>query len=138
MRWSEPKNLIFTIGQLIKKGTIPSISVYIDSPLAISATEIFKKNPDCFDEETKALLLEGEDPLDFPEILYTQTTEASKAINEDPRPGIVISASGMCEAGRIQHHLKHHLWRESSHIVFMGYQAVRNDRRRIVDGGKDG
>lgn len=130
------QNIIFTLGQLIKKGTIPSIPVYIDSPLAISATEIFKKNADCFDEETKALLLEGEDPLGFPEIFYTQTTEASKAINEDPRPGIIISASGMCEAGRIQHHLKHHLWRVTSHIVFMGYQAEGTIGRRIVDGAK--
>jgi len=130
------QNIIFTVGQLIKKGAIPSIPVYIDSPLAISATEIFKKNPDCFDEETKALLLEGENPLEFPEILYTQTTEASKAINEDPRPGIIISSSGMCEAGRIKHHLKHHLWRESSHIVFIGYQAEGTVGRRIVDGAK--
>ncbi len=130
------QNIIFTIGQLIQKRAIPSIPVYIDSPLAISATEIFRNHPGCFDGETKALLLEGKDPLDFPEILYTQTTEESKAINEDPRPGIIISASGMCEAGRIQHHLKHHLWRESSHIVFMGYQAEGTIGRRIVDGAK--
>ncbi len=130
------QNIIFTIGQLIKKGTIPSIPVYIDSPLAISATEIFKRNPECFDQETKALLWEGEDPLDFPEIIYTQTTEASKSINNDTRSGVIVSASGMCEAGRILHHLKHHLWRESSHIVFIGYQAEGTIGRRIVDGAK--
>jgi metallo-beta-lactamase family protein len=104
--------------------------------LAISATEIFKKNPDCFDEETKALLLGGEDPLDLPGIKYTRSTEESKAINEDSRSGIIISASGMCDSGRVQHHLKHHLWRSESHIVFIGYQAEGTVGRRIVDGAK--
>jgi metallo-beta-lactamase family protein len=130
------QDIIYTIGQLIRKGLIPSIPVYIDSPLAISATEIFKRNSDCFDQETKALLLRGENPLEFPEIIYTQTTEESKAINEDTRPGIIISASGMCDTGRIQHHLKHHLWREGSHIVIIGYQAEGTIGRKIVDGAK--
>ena len=107
------QDIIYTIGQLIRKGLIPSIPVYIDSPLAISATEIFKKNPDCFDQETNEILLGGENPLELPEIIYTRTTEESKAINEDSRPGMIISASGMCDSGRIQHHLKHHLWRET-------------------------
>jgi metallo-beta-lactamase family protein len=130
------QDLIYTISQLIRKDLIPSIPVYIDSPLAISATEIYKKNPDCFDEETKGLLLEGEDPLELPEIKYTQTTEESKAINEDPRPGIIVSGSGMCDFGRVQHHLKHHLWRSESHVVFIGYQAEGTVGRRIVDGAK--
>jgi metallo-beta-lactamase family protein len=130
------QDLIYTISQLMRKVLIPSIPVYIDSPLAISATEIFKKNPDCFDEETKDLLLGGEDPLELPEMKYTQTTEESKAINEDPKSAIIISASGMCDSGRIQHHLKHHLWRKESHIVFIGYQAEGTVGRRIVDGAK--
>jgi metallo-beta-lactamase family protein len=74
--------------------------------------------------------------LELPEIKYTQTTEESKAINEDSRSGIIISASGMCDSGRIQHHLKHHLWRKESHIVFIGYQAEGTVGRRIVDGAK--
>jgi len=130
------QDIIYTIGQLIRKGFLPSIPVYIDSPLAISATEIFKRNPDCFDQETKDLLLGGEKPLEVPEIIYTQTTEESKAINEDSRPGIIISASGMCDSGRIKHHLKHHLWREKSHIVIIGYQGEGTIGRRIVDGAK--
>ena len=130
------QDILYTIGQLIRKGSIPSIPVYIDSPLAISATEIFKRNSDCFDQETKALLMGGENPLDFPEIIYTPTTEESKAINEDTRPGIIISASGMCDTGRIQHHLKHHLWRGESHIVFIGYQAEGTIGRKIIDGAK--
>jgi len=130
------QDIIYTLGQFIRKGSIPSVPVYIDSPLAISATEIFKRNSDCFDQETKDLLSGGENPLEIPGIIYTRTTEESKAINEDPRPGIIVSASGMCDAGRIQHHLKHHLWREESHIVIIGYQAEGTVGRRMVDGAK--
>ena len=130
------QDVIYTLGQSIRQGLIPSIPVYIDSPLAISATEIFKRNPDCFDKETKDLLMGGENPLDFPEIVYTRTTEESKAINEDTRPAVIISASGMCDSGRIQHHLKHHLWRPESHIVFIGYQAEGTVGRRMIDGAK--
>jgi metallo-beta-lactamase family protein len=130
------QDIIYTIGQLVRKGSIPTIPVYIDSPLAISATEIFKRNSDCFDQETKDILLRGENPFEIPGIIYTQTTEESKAINEDSRPGIIISASGMCDTGRIKHHLKHHLWRETSHIVFVGYQGEGTIGRRIVDGAR--
>ncbi|NWF91418.1 MAG: MBL fold metallo-hydrolase [Syntrophaceae bacterium] len=130
------QDIIYTLGQFIRKGLIPSIPVYIDSPLAISATEIFHRNSDCFDEETKGLLSGGENPLEVPEIVYTRSGEESKAINEDSRPGIIISASGMCESGRIRHHLKHHLWRKESHIVIIGYQGEGTIGRRLVDGGK--
>jgi metallo-beta-lactamase family protein len=130
------QDIIYVIGQFIRQGVLPSIPVYIDSPLAISATEIFKRNPDCFDGETRDVLLKGGDPLDLPEIIYSRTSEDSKAINEDSRPGIIISASGMCESGRIQHHLKHHLWRPESHVVIIGYQAQGTVGRRIVDGAK--
>ncbi len=130
------QDIIYTLGQFIRKGSIPSVPVYIDSPLAISATEIFKKNSDCFDQETRDLLSGGENPLEIPGIIYTRTTEESKAINEDPGPGIIVSASGMCDSGRIQHHLKHHLWREESHIVIIGYQAEGTIGRRLVDGAK--
>jgi metallo-beta-lactamase family protein len=130
------QDIIYTLGEFIREGSIPSIPVYIDSPLAISATEIFKRNADCFDQETKVLLSGGENPLEIPGIIYTQTTEESIAINENPRAGIIISTSGMCDSGRIKHHLKHHLWRNESHIVFIGYQAEGTIGRRIVDGAK--
>jgi metallo-beta-lactamase family protein len=130
------QDIIYTLGQSIRRGVLPPIPVYIDSPLAISATEIFKKNPDCFDRETQEILSGGENPLEIPGIRYTRTTEESKAINEDPSPGIIVSASGMCDSGRIQHHLKHHLWREESHIVILGYQAEGTVGRRIIDGAK--
>jgi metallo-beta-lactamase family protein len=130
------QDILFIIGRFMRKGQIPSVPVYLDSPLAISATEIFQRNAESFDQETKDLLLGGENPLEPPEIIYSRTTEESKKINEDPNPGIIIAASGMCEAGRIKHHLKHHLWRETSHIVIIGYQAEGTLGRRLVDGAK--
>ncbi|MGQ9508394.1 MAG: MBL fold metallo-hydrolase RNA specificity domain-containing protein [Thermodesulfobacteriota bacterium] len=130
------QEVIYTLSEFQRKGLIPLIPIYIDSPLAISATEIFKKNMDCFDEEAKGLLSEGENPLEPPGIIYSRTPEESMAINEDTRAGIIISASGMCDAGRIKHHLKHHLWRENSHIVFIGYQGEGTIGRRIIDGAR--
>jgi len=130
------QDIIYTLGGFIREGLIQEIPVYIDSPLAISATEIFKRNSDCFDDETKRLLLQGDNPFEPPWIIYTRSIEESKAINEDPRPGVIISASGMCDSGRIKHHLKHHLWQKTSHIVFVGYQAEGTIGRKIVDGAK--
>jgi len=130
------QEVIYTLSEFLRKGLIPLLPIYIDSPLAISATEIFKRNAEYFDEEAKRLLSEGENPLEPPGIIYTRSTEESKAINEDTRAGIIISASGMCDAGRIKHHLKHHLWRENSHIVFIGYQGEGTIGRRIIDGAK--
>lgn len=130
------QDIIYTISQFIREGFIPEIPVYIDSPLAISATEIFKKNSECFDEETKRLILNNQNPLEPSWLIYTKSIEESKAINEDLRPGVIISASGMCDSGRIKHHLKHHLWQKNSHIVFVGYQAEGTIGRRIIDGAK--
>ena len=130
------QEVIYTLGEFIRKNLIPSIPVYIDSPLAISATEIFKKNSDCFDQETRNILLGGENPLELPQIIYARTTEESKAINEDSRSGIIVSASGMLDSGRIKHHLKHHLWRPESHIVIIGYQGEGTLGRRIIEGAK--
>jgi metallo-beta-lactamase family protein len=130
------QDIIYTIGQLIGRTLIPSMPIYIDSPLAISATEIFKKNADCFDREMNDLLMGGENPFELPGIVYTRSTEESKAINEDPRPGIIIAGSGMCDSGRIKHHLKHHLWRKESHIVIVGYQGEGTIGRRVIDGAR--
>ncbi|MBP3284056.1 MAG: MBL fold metallo-hydrolase [Clostridia bacterium] len=110
--------------------------VYVDSPLAISATEIYKENPQCYDEEARRYILENKNPVDFPTLKLTRTVEESKAINETDEPAIIISASGMCEAGRIRHHLKHHLWEENSTILFVGHQAQGTLGRRLVDGEK--
>jgi len=110
--------------------------VYVDSPLAISATEIYKNNPQCYDEEARRYILENKNPVDFPTLKLTRTVDESKAINESNDPAIIISASGMCEAGRIRHHLKHRLWEENSTILFVGHQAQGTLGRRLVDGEK--
>ena len=109
--------------------------VYVDSPLAIEATEIFSKcDPSCFDAETNALLAQGIDPIRFPNLRLSVTVEDSKRINENPEPKVILSASGMCEAGRIRHHLKHNLWRPQNLILFVGYQAEGTLGRNLIEG----
>ncbi|HOM02099.1 MAG TPA: MBL fold metallo-hydrolase [Acetivibrio sp.] len=110
--------------------------VYIDSPMAISATEVFRNNLDCYDEEAREYIENGDNPLDFPGLQFTRTADESKALNERKESSIIISASGMCEAGRIKHHLKHNLWRKDSTIIFVGYQAEGTLGRRLIDGAK--
>ncbi|HPV02438.1 MAG TPA: MBL fold metallo-hydrolase [Clostridiales bacterium] len=112
------------------------IPVYVDSPLAVSATEVFRNNLDCFDEEAREYIRNGDNPLDFPSLRFTRSADESRALNESTKSLIIISASGMCEAGRIKHHLKHNLWRKESSIVFVGYQAEGTLGRRILDGAK--
>ncbi|HHW48114.1 MAG TPA: MBL fold metallo-hydrolase [Clostridiaceae bacterium] len=115
---------------------IMSVPVFIDSPLAISATEIFRNNLDCYDEEARSYVENGDNPLDFAGLQFTRTPEESKALNERTDSSIIISASGMCEAGRIKHHLKHNLWRPECTILFVGYQAEGTLGRRLLDGAK--
>ena len=119
-----------------KYKTLMKTPVYVDSPLAISATEVFKENMDLFDDETQAEISKGENPLEFPGLKFTMTTEESKALNEDNTPSIIISASGMCDVGRIKHHLKHNLWNPKSTILFVGYQAPGTLGYNIVNGAK--
>ena len=110
--------------------------VYVDSPLAISATEVFRENMDLFDESTQELIKRGDNPLEFPGLKFTQTADESKALNESNESCIIISASGMCEVGRIKHHLKHNIWNPRNTILFVGYQAQGTLGRKIVDGAK--
>ena len=116
--------------------TLMKSPVYVDSPLAISATEVFKENMELFDEETQAQIMQGDNPLEFPGLEFTRTADESKALNEDPKSSIIISASGMCEVGRIKHHLKHNLWNPKSTILFVGYQAPGTLGYSIVNGAK--
>ncbi len=112
--------------------------VYMDSPLAIKATEIFRTSQENnFDAEMRALLAAGINPISFPDLKLCVTAEESKQINFEKRPCVIISASGMAEAGRIRHHLKHNLWRADSTILFVGYQSVGTLGRQIVDGAKE-
>lgn len=119
------------------RAELDKITVYIDSPMATTATEVFRKNAQVFDEETKAYILKGDNPLDFPNLRFTRSTAESQALNADSKPKVIISASGMCEAGRIRHHLKHNLWDPNSSVVFVGYQAEGTLGRLLVNGIKD-
>ncbi len=113
-----------------------SAHVYVDSPLAISATEVFRENMNLFNEETQELIQSGDNPLEFPGLEFTRTADESKELNEKDEASIIISASGMCEVGRIKHHLKHNLWNPNSTILFVGYQAPGTLGRKLVDGEK--
>ena len=109
--------------------------VYVDSPLAVEATGIFLQcDSECFDEETAARVRQGINPIWFEGIQLTVTADESRQINFDPRPKVILSASGMCEAGRIRHHLKHNLWSEKNTILFVGYQAENSLGRKLQDG----
>ena len=119
-----------------KYRTLMKAPVYVDSPLAISATEVFRENTELFDEETKEEIMRGDNPLEFQGLKFTKTADESKALNEDQTPSIIISASGMCEVGRIKHHLKHNLWNPKSTILFVGYQAPGTLGYNIVNGAK--
>ena len=119
-----------------KYKTLMSAPVYVDSPLAISATQVFKKNTYLFEEEIKEEIMSGNDPLEFPGLKFTMTTDESRALNESTEPSIIISASGMCEVGRIKHHLKHNIWNPKNTILFVGYQAPGTLGYNIVNGAK--
>ena len=110
--------------------------VYVDSPLAISATGVFRENMNLFDEETQAEILKGDNPLEFDGLKFTMTADESRALNTIQEPSIIISASGMCEVGRIKHHLKHNLWNRKNTILFVGYQAKGTLGYNIVNGAK--
>ncbi|MBN2882521.1 MAG: MBL fold metallo-hydrolase, partial [Clostridia bacterium] len=116
--------------------TLKNVPVYVDSPLAISATEVFRRNTEVFDEEAKDYIFNGDNPLDFENLIFTQTADESKAINLFNGPKIIISSSGMCDAGRIKHHLKHNLWKENTTVLFVGYQAPGTLGRIILDGAE--
>ena len=115
--------------------SVPDFPVYVDSPLGIAATAIFEGElAGYLDEEALALLKAGKRYLSFEGLKFTQSTEESKQLNNDPEPKVIISSSGMCEAGRVRHHLKHNLWRKESAVVFVGFQARGTLGRILLDG----
>ena len=128
------QEIIYVLNEFFCAGRLPDIPIYLDSPLAIKATEIFRQNKKYYDEDAMAMVNKGIDPFDMPNLIYTPTTEESMTINEKPGPAIIIAGSGMCTAGRIRHHLKHNLWREGASMVIVGFQAQGSTGRQIVDG----
>ena len=134
------QEMLYAIREIKQRGLIKGhdyFPVYVDSPLAIEATAVFMQcDNSCFDDETLSLVNQGINPLWFNGIRISQTADDSKQINFDPLPKVILSASGMCEAGRIRHHLKHNLWQENSLILFVGYQAAGSLGRKLLDGAK--
>jgi len=132
------QEILYSLHLLMREGKLPKdMPVYLDSPLAIKATEIFRRFKSYLDRETQILLRAGEDPLRLPNLKMSTSTADSIRINETQEPAIVISASGMCNAGRIKHHLRHNLWRPGASVVFVGFQAEGTPGRKIVDGAKN-
>ena len=112
------------------------MTVFLDSPMAISATEIFARHPECYDENMKELLSHGKDPFAVPGLHFTRQTADSMAINNIEGGAVIMAGSGMCTGGRVRHHLKHNLWRDKSSVIFVGYAAEGTLARRIIDGAE--
>lgn len=134
------QEMLYFIREIKNRGLVHGhgdFPVYVDSPLAIEATRVFLQcDTDFVDDEMRAVIRSGENPLVFPGLKLSVSSDESKAINEDKTPKVIISASGMCDAGRVRHHLKHNLWKKESMVLFVGYQAVGTPGRTLADGAK--
>ncbi|WP_437554875.1 MBL fold metallo-hydrolase [Sorangium sp. So ce367] len=128
------QEVIFALKKLRRHGRIPPLPVYVDSPLTVKLTDVFRLHPECFDVETRALLRGSGSPFDFEDLRYVEDVAGSKAIDAEPEPSIVIAASGMCEAGRILYHLKAGIEDPKNTILIVGYQAQHTLGRRLVEG----
>jgi metallo-beta-lactamase family protein len=127
------QEVIFALKKLREAGRIPAVPVYIDSPLTVRITDVFRMHPDCYDSQTRELLANGGSPFDFPGLRYTASIADSMAIDESAEPCVIIAASGMCEAGRVLHHLKALAGDRRNTIMIVGFQAEHTLGRRIVE-----
>jgi metallo-beta-lactamase family protein len=127
------QQLVVLLHELTNQGKIPRIPIFVDSPLAVNVTEIFRKHAECFDEGTRQYLLEGEDPFGFQQLRYVREAGESKALNDLRGPFMVISASGMCEGGRILHHLRNNIEDPRNTVLITGFQAENTLGRKIVE-----
>jgi metallo-beta-lactamase family protein len=131
------QEILFYLREGRESGRIPyPVSVFLDSPMAISATQIFARHPECFDRETLRLTERGRDPFDVPGLRFTRETAESMAINQIEGGAVIMAGSGMCTGGRVRHHLRHNLSRRHSSIVFVGFAAIGTLARQIIDGAK--
>lgn len=128
------QELLYHLNNLLNEDRIPKLAAFVDSPMAIKITEVFKKHPELFDDETMALLNAGDHPCEFPGLTMSRSVDQSKAIKEAPGSTIIIAGSGMCTGGRVKHHLKSNLARPESTILFVGYQAFGTLGRHILEG----
>jgi metallo-beta-lactamase family protein len=127
------QEIVYTIHRLVDAGKLPPIPIYVDSPLALDATEIFRLHPEVFDSETSEFIRQREDPFGFHRLTYVRTVEESKRLNDLKGPVVIIAASGMCEAGRILHHLKNNIEDERNTILIVSWQAPNTLGRRLAD-----
>jgi metallo-beta-lactamase family protein len=130
------QQLVFHLGELARAGELEGIPVFVDSPMAVRTTELYRRHLELFDAEARALVERGEAPLDFPGLSLCRTPEESMALNDRPGPAVIVAASGMCTGGRIVHHLRHHAARAGTRIVIVGFQAAGTPGRALVDGAR--
>ncbi len=128
------QQLLFFLNRLVERGKIPAIPIIVDSPLAHNATRIYRAHPECFNPRARALLESGDDPFRFPGLRFTATAAESMELNTQSGPMMILAASGMCEAGRVLHHLKNNAGNPLTTVLFVGFQAEGTLGRRIVDG----
>jgi metallo-beta-lactamase family protein len=128
------QDLLYHLGKLLADDRIPHLMVFVDSPMAIRVTEVFRNHPELFDADTAELLRKGQHPCDFPGLKLCRTVEESKAINHIRGSSIIIAGSGMCTGGRIKHHLVNNISRTETTLLFVGYQANGTLGRQLVDG----
>ena len=132
------QDILYYLHEGLEQGRLPrSTQVFLDSPMAISATEIFERHPECYEPHIAELFSEGKDPFYLPGLHFTRETSESMALNRIGGGAIIMAGSGMCTGGRVRHHLKHHLWRKDSSIVFVGYAARGTLARNIIDGAQE-
>lgn len=127
------QEIVYALNRIFESKKAERIPVFVDSPLAVNATEIFRQHPECFDLETSRFLIQNEDPFGFNKLKYITSVEDSKKLNDAAGPCIIISSSGMCEAGRIQHHLANNIENPANIILMVGYSAVNTLGRKIID-----
>ena len=127
------QEVIYALKQLKDQGRLPDIPVYVDSPLTVKLTDVFRIHPDCFDREARKILIEGDSPFDFDGLRYVSSVEDSKAIDRNDEPSVIISASGMCEFGRVVHHLVATIEDRKNTVLIVGYQAQHTLGRRLVE-----
>jgi metallo-beta-lactamase family protein len=127
------QEILYALSRLTRRGDVPKLDVFVDSPLTVKITDVFRRHPECFDEDARARLLGDDSPFDFASLTYVSDKEESKAIDASSRPAIILAASGMCEAGRVLHHLKATIEDPKNAVVIVGFQAQHTLGRRIVE-----
>ncbi len=130
------QDLLYYLREFYEEGALPQCTIFLDSPLAIAATRVFLRHPECFDDETMQLIKKKDDPFVFPYVQFTRSPSASREINNFKSGAVILAGSGMCNGGRIRHHLKHNLWKDDAAVVFVGFQAQGTLGRAVVDGAK--